>query len=190
MLVLDIETQNSWSSTESISLKDFKISYVGAIETNTGEEFDFWEDDMDKLKKAMEETDIVCGYNIFGFDMPIIANYLGQETLNLPQLDLMVAVQKQIGYRAKLDDLSSATFGSGKIGKGTDAVEYWLAGELEKLKEYCMKDVQLTLDLYNYGVEHGTIKYYRKDGFIAETPVDWELGKKLPKEDVGMISMF
>lgn len=190
MLILDVEIKKSWDELGVFDLKLFEVSYIGAIDTETGKEMDFWEDDMEKLHEAMKKTDMVCGYNLFDFDMPVIANYLGEEIYKLPQLDLMVAVQKKLGYRPKLDDLALATFGEGKIGKGTDAVKYWAAGDLESLKEYCMEDVRVTKRVWEYGKEHGTLKYYDKGGFVKEVEVDWNLGEKLPEEDAGLISMF
>ena len=189
MIFLDIETQNDWSGMASFSTMDLKISYTGVIDEN-GKEFDIWEDDMDKLHKILKDASMIVGYNIFTFDMPVISNYLGPEVMDLPQLDLMVAVQKEIGFRPKLDALTTATFGEGKIGSGGDAVRYYAAGELDKLKKYCMQDVLLTKKLYEYGLDKGTVKYYDKSGFVKDTPVDWEKGKKVPAEDAGMLSMF
>jgi DEAD/DEAH box helicase domain-containing protein len=133
---------------------------------------------------------MVVGYNLFDFDMKVIANYLGEEIYELPQLDIMVAIQKKLGYRPKLDDVTSATFGTGKIGKGTDALRYWAGGELEKLREYCMEDVRLTKKLYDHGLENGTVKLYTKAGFTTDVPVEWDLGKRVPEEKAETISMF
>lgn len=190
MLFLDIETQNDWTSGDSFKIANMKISYVGVIDGDTGEKMDFWEDDMEALGEVMKKTDYVVHYNGFTFDMPIIGNYIGDWVNDLPQIDLMVAAFKKIGFRPKLDDLTNATLGYGKIGKGSDAVKYWAAGDLESLKKYCLQDVKVTMDLYNWGVEKGTIRYYDKQGFVAETDIDWKLGERVKEvvedERIGM----
>lgn len=191
MLFLDIETQNDWTNGDSFKISDMKISYTGVIDGETGEEMDFWEDDTEKLFEVMKETDYVVHYNGFTFDMPVIANYVGEEVLALPQIDLMHAAYRTIGFRPKLDDLASATLGYGKIGKGSDAVKYWAAGDLESLRKYCIQDVKVTMDLYDFGVENGYIKYFDKQGFVKQVDIDWDLGKREPEvvEEAPM-SMF
>lgn len=189
MIFLDIETQNDWTGGMNFSVKELRISYTGIIDEN-GKEMDFWEQDMKKMKSVLEGASMIVGYNIFQFDMPVIANYLGNEVNSLPQLDLMVAVAKGTGFKPKLDDLCMATLGVGKIGKGSDAVKYYASGDLESLKKYCLEDVRLTKRLYEFGRDNGYVRYYDRSGFIREVKIDWKDGEKLPIEDTGMISMF
>ncbi len=189
MIFLDIETSNILPDHGSWDMKAMKISYAGVID-DKDVSYDIWETDMEKLRGLLNNTDLIVGYNIFSFDMPIIVNYLGEDILKLPQLDLMVAAHKAIGFRPKLDALTSATFGEGKIGSGGDAVKYFHAGELDKLKKYCLEDVRLTKKLYEYGKENGYIKYYDRSGFIKEAKIDWNDGMKIPVQDAGIISMF
>jgi len=190
MLFLDIETKNDWTSGDSFKIENLEISYVGVMDGDTGEEMDFWEDDMEKLGEVMKKTDYVVHYNGFTFDMPVIANYIGDWVNELPQIDLMVAAFKKIGFRPKLDDLANATLGYGKIGKGSDAVKYWAAGDLDSLKKYCLMDVKVTKDVYDWGIDKGFVKYYDKQGFVVKTDIDWELGKRVKEvvvdDSIGM----
>lgn len=191
MLFLDVETQNDWQVGESFKVENLKISYVGVIDYETREEFDFWEEDMEKLSDMLKGTDKVVGYNSISFDIPVIANYLGEDIKNIPQIDLMVAVYKKIGFRPKLDDLTNATLGHGKIGSGYDAVKYYASGQLDKLKEYCLEDVRITMELYDFGLKNGFVKYYDRGGFIRTTEVDWKLGENTPAATTqDAISMF
>lgn len=183
-LYLDIETQNSFDDPDVSTTKDLKISYIGVID-DAGKSYDFWEHDMDKFHDLLKRADMIIHYNGFSFDMPVIANYIGDDVLNLPQIDLMVAAYKQIGFRPKLDDLSNATLGYGKSGKGTDALVYWAEKDLESLRSYCLQDVQVTKDLYHYGRDHGMIKYYDKSGFLQEVEIDWDLGARVKAKDPG-----
>ncbi len=189
MIFLDVETSNILPDYGSWDMKAMKISYAGVIDSNN-QSYDIWEKDMEALRALMNNADLIVGYNIFHFDMPVIANYLGEDIHKLPQLDLMVAAQKALGFRPKLDSLTSATFGEGKIGNGGDAVKYFHSGQLDKLREYCLEDVRLTKKLYDFGKEKGYIKFYDKSGFAREIKINWDDGLKQPVQDAGIISMF
>lgn len=179
MLVLDIETYFPLEEANQFNIETHKISYIGLIETVKREEIDIWEDEVNtKLPSLLSASDLIIGYNIFGYDMPIISRYLGVKVLNYPQLDLMHAVKQVIGYRPKLNDLANATLGRGKLGSGEDAARYYFAKDFDSLKKYCMEDVRLTLEVYEYGLEHGQVKYYDKNGFVKEVQIDWSLGYK------------
>jgi DEAD/DEAH box helicase domain-containing protein len=186
MIFLDIETK-SWS--DFMSFADAQISYMGVIDDD-GKEIDFWEADLPKLKPILEKTDWIVGYNSIGFDLPIIGNYLGAEVNDLPQIDLMVAVYKTIGFRPKLDDLVTTTLGRSKIAKGSDAPIYWANGDLESLRKYGMEDVRLTKELYEFGKKNGYVKYTDKQGFVRQANINWDLGKKEKKVVEQTLSLF
>ncbi|MCA9374781.1 ribonuclease H-like domain-containing protein [Candidatus Dojkabacteria bacterium] len=194
MLFLDIETQNDWVNGDSFKIKDLKISFVGVINGDTGEELGFWEKELDSLGELLRKGDTVVHYNGFTFDMPVLANYLGDSITDIPQIDLMVAAYKTIGFRPKLEDLAMATLGHGKNGSGADAVKYWAAGDtnsLQKLRDYCIQDVRVTKELYEFGEEEGYIKYYDRNGFVTEVQIDWSAGGKITeKTNVDVISLF
>jgi DEAD/DEAH box helicase domain-containing protein len=159
-------------------MEDQEMTYTGVINYETGEEIDVWENEYDKIKKILFETDLIIGYNSISFDVPVLAKHIGQEANDLPMLDLMVAAFKTIGFRPKLNNLANATLGRGKLGTGSDAGIYYAEGRLDDLKKYCMEDVRLTRDLYDYGLKNGKIKYFDRNGFLRETSIDWSLGYK------------
>jgi DEAD/DEAH box helicase domain-containing protein len=74
-----------------------------------------------------------------------------------PTLDLLDEVEKELGFRVALDDLARATLGIKKSGHGLLAIEYFNKGELEKLKNYCLDDVFMTRQLYEYGRDRGIL---------------------------------
>lgn len=178
MIFLDIETKSAVTDNSPEAFRKMEISYCGCIDYDTKNVISIWDkkEDYEKLRKLLFNADLVVGYNILSFDMPIIANHLGQDCNSLPMLDLMVAFQKTEGFRIKLDILCKATLGKGKIGSGLDAVKYYEEGDLDKLKKYCDQDVLLTMELYEYGLKYGNIKYYDLDGFLKETKIDWSKG--------------
>ena len=55
-----------------------------------------------------------------------------------------------------------------------DAPEQWALGKYNEVAEYCLKDTQLTYELYKYGVEHGIVKSLSLDtGKEIEIEVNW-----------------
>ena len=38
-------------------------------------------------------------------------------------------------------------------------MKWWRDGDVEKVREYCLKDVELTKRIFDYALEHGKIKY-------------------------------
>ncbi|MCX6787295.1 MAG: hypothetical protein NTY93_02085, partial [Candidatus Kaiserbacteria bacterium] len=74
-------------------------------------------------------------------------------------LDLLSEVQKVLGRRIRLQSLAEATLGRGKTGEGSKAGEWWKDGRKDEVAKYCIEDVRLTRDLYDYALEHGILKY-------------------------------
>lgn len=74
-------------------------------------------------------------------------------------LDLMVEVQKVLGRRIRLQALAEATLGRGKKGDGLSAGDWWREGQRGKVAEYCIEDVRLTRELYDYALANGVLKY-------------------------------
>ena len=71
----------------------------------------------------------------------------------------MKEVQNVLGRRIKLDTLAEATLGKNKTGNGLEAIKLWKQGEVEKVRSYCLQDVKITKELYEYMLENGKVKY-------------------------------
>lgn len=82
----------------------------------------------------------------------------------MPILDIMDELEKILGHRVSLESVAQATLGVGKSGKGLDAIAYFRNGEMDKLKAYCLDDVRLTREIYEYGKKNGEVFYQSKDG--------------------------
>ena len=172
-IVLDIETQNIFERGNRDATK-LRISYVGIYDYGTGEYEGFFEQDLPKLWRKLEHCDRIIGYNTKGFDIPVMNAVYPGDLFKIPQLDMMEEVQKHLGFRLKLDDLAHATLGVGKSGSGLDAVKYWEAGELDKLAAYCLQDVKVTRQLYEYGRMNGNLCFVeRMSGQKVNIPVNF-----------------
>ena len=137
----------------------------------------------------MERASRTIGYNIDGFDWPVLNNYYPGDIAKLPTLDLMDVIYKRLGYRPKLDDVAQATLGIGKSGNGLQAVEYFRTGDIEKLKQYCLQDVKVTKDVYDFGIKEGKVFVADKVGKKNEVLVDFGV-KDVPTSSVNLTMGF
>jgi DEAD/DEAH box helicase domain-containing protein len=72
------------------------------------------------------------------------------------------------------------TLNRGKSADGLQALEWFKAGEMEKLTEYCKQDVIITRDLFLYGLEKGYLVYRnKKEGERVRLLVDWDVNKMI-----------
>lgn len=163
-VVLDIETRNTFQDVGAYNPSLLQVSLVGVYfyETDTFEAF--LEEDLPKLWPRLERADRIIGYNLIGFDYPCLQSYYTGDMMKLPTLDLLAEIDKRLGFRIKLDDVAQATLGVGKSGHGLMAVEYWKKGEIEKLKEYCLQDVRVTRDVYEYALKAQEVRYNDRMG--------------------------
>lgn len=173
-VVLDIETQNTFQDVGAYNPSLLNVSLVGCYfyETDTFEAF--FEADLPKLWPRLERAERIVGYNLVGFDYPCLQRYYSGDIMRLPTVDLLVEIEKRLGFRIKLDDVAHATLGVGKSGHGLQAVEFWKKGELEKLKEYCLQDVRVTRDVYDFALQNAFVRFNNRQGQIQDIPLPVE----------------
>ncbi len=190
-IVLDLESQYEFSE---VGGRDFahllKVSLVGVYSYAEDRFFAFEEKEIPALETLLKNAGLVIGFNTKFFDYTVLQPYMKELDLKtLPSCDLMEEVTNVLGHRLSLDSIAQATLGAHKSGHGLDAIRYYREGNMEALKKYCLDDVRLTRDVFEYGKKHGKILYtskYRPD--LLSAPVDWlkhQFGGKetaLPKE--------
>ena len=171
-VVLDIETQNTFADVENDYTK-FLISVIGVYfyETDSYEVFE--EHELPKLWPRLERADRIIGYNSISFDLPIMNNYYAGDFLKFQSLDILVEIHKALGFRLKLDDVAAASVGHRKTGHGLQAIEWWKKGEIDKIKEYCLGDVRVTKEVYEYGLKYQALAYADRGGERRAIPVDF-----------------
>jgi DEAD/DEAH box helicase domain-containing protein len=165
-IVFDIETKNTFQDIGAYNPALLQVSVVGVYFYETDAFETFMEEDLPRLWPRFERADRIIGYNSDGFDLPCLQSYYPGDLTKLPSLDLLAELQKNLGFRIKLDDVAQATLGTGKIGHGLQAVEFWKRGEIDKLKEYCLHDVRVTRDVYEHALEYKEVKYMDRMGKI------------------------
>lgn len=161
-VVIDLETKRSFDEVGGADNKArLGVSVVCGYDYGEDRYFCIREGALETLVPVLEAAERVIGFNLHGFDYPVLAAELGDWVHALPTTDLMAEAQRALGHRASLENLARATLGSGKLGSGLDALAYYRAGEWEKLERYCLEDVKLTKALYEYAQCEGMLYYQR-----------------------------
>lgn len=164
-VVLDLETQKIFDEIGGRNPADLGVSVVGAYFYETDEYVCYEEARIPELEQRLSKASRVIGFNIRRFDFPALQPYLKHLDLaQLPMLDLLEELEKILGHRVSLQSLCTATLNRGKSGSGLDAIHYFRSGEIEKLKKYCLDDVRLTKEIYEFGKSSECIFYLSKDG--------------------------
>lgn len=173
-MVLDIETQNTFQDVGGRQHKGLKISVVGCYFYEQDEYICYEEHQLQTLFRRLEQSGRIIGYNTKGFDYPVMNNYYVGDVAHFASLDLLEEIQRALGFRLKLDDVAHGTLGIGKSGNGLQAVEWWKQGEIQKIKDYCLQDVKVTKEVYEFGKQYRLIRYFDRLGTCHDIPVNFE----------------
>ena len=157
-LVLDVETQREFNEVEGRKPELLGISVVGVYSYEADRYDTYLEADLSsKLAQRLQAAELLIGFNIRRFDMPVLQPYLPYSVSTLPVLDIMEEVVKNLGHRLSLDTIAQATLGRGKSGSGLDALKWFKQGRFDLISKYCLDDVKLTKEIYDYGKQHGRL---------------------------------
>jgi len=153
--IIDIETDGFEKTS--------KIVLVGLLDIDTGlrKIYDLQRSDYDavkcSLKEDFENYDILIGYNIKDFDMPIIKNFFGLEFYG-KLIDLYLVIKNKKGLlKLKLANFKMRTVGEAmglSVSKGT--IDYNVLKrvmnetERELVIDYLVKDLKVTEGIFRY----------------------------------------
>ena len=118
---------------------------------------------------------MVVGFNVIGFDFSVLRGYSTFDFGTLNTLDILRDVHAQLGYRLSLDALGTATLDTPKSADGLQALQWYKEGRLDLIEAYCKKDVEVTRDLFYFGMTRGHLLFDRKGRRAMRVPVDWDL---------------
>ncbi len=174
-LVLDLETQKEFSEVEGRKPELLGVSVVGIYSYEQNRYDAYLEADLaTKLAPRLQAADLLIGFNIRRFDIPVLQPYISFSLSTVPVLDIMEEVVKNLGHRLSLDSIAQATLGQGKSGSGLDALKWFKEGRFDLIVKYCLDDVRLTKDVYEYGKKHGRLLAVSRFGTEKlQIPVFW-----------------
>ena len=175
-IVFDIETKNIFQDVGRADPALLDISVVCIYDSLDETYHSYLEEELSELWPILESADMLIGYNSDHFDIPLLNKYYPGDLTHIKSVDLLKEIHASLGRRIKLDLVAQATLGQKKSGNGLQAITWWRNGEVQKVIDYCIQDVKVTKDIYEYALKNAKVKY--KDlGKIKDISLDtskWE----------------
>lgn len=169
-VVFDLETK--YTFREFTDHKKLGISVAAVYDYKVGEGKVFTEKELHGLFKILEDASYIIGYNVNSFDIAVLQAYYPGKVELFSTFDILEDIREKIGRRLALNDVVFATLGKKKSGHGLMAIDYYKEGKWDELKKYCLDDVMLTKELFDYGVANKEIQYLNEKGKTS-IKVDW-----------------
>ena len=182
-IVFDIETKNTFHDVGSNESSALDLSLIAIHDSETNTYTSYLEEDLLKLWPIIEKADVLIGFNSNHFDIPLLNKYYSGDLTAIKSLDILQKIKESYGRRMKLDQIAEGTLGIKKSGHGLQAITWWNNGEIEKIRKYCIDDVKITKELYEFARENNKL-FFKEGGKKNEIPLDtskWE-----EKEEVSM----
>ena len=175
-IVFDIETRNEFSEVGSADPAKLDLAVVGIYDSETDSYSTYLQEELKELWPILERAEMLIGYYSDHFDLPLLNKYYSGDLTKLRSFDLLKEIRKQYGRGMKLDQLAEGTLGKKKISHGLEAIKWWKQGEVEKIKQYCLDDVRITKELYDYAMQNGKL-IFKEGSQLKEIILDtknWE----------------
>ena len=132
--------------------------------------------DKHSIEECMEHlasADLLVSFNGIGFDIPALEGYTGLTLPEIPHYDILAEIWKTAGKKVKgyrLTEVGGRTVGREKTGTGEHAPVLFAQGRWGELVDYCLGDVWITKDLFNFILENGYVLSPEGDEFYLEKP--------------------
>lgn len=174
ILVIDIETKNTFDDVggqENVQKLD--ASFIGVYSYHQDKYFSFFEHQFEALAPLLQNAGLIIGFSINRFDLPVLAKYFNFNLMALSRLDLLEEVELAYGSRVSLDILAQTNLGVGKTHHGLDAIRFYQEGNLKELEAYCLQDVKVTKELYEFVKKQRHLMIPRKySGELVKVPIN------------------
>lgn len=176
----DLETQRGadevggWKNTHLMRMS------VGVVYDSLEDAFHtYQEGGVDRLVERLMSADLVVGFNVAKFDYSVLRPYTTLDLNKIKTFDMLDYIHKRLGYRLGLNHLAQKTLKAEKSGDGLLALKWFKEGRMDDIIHYCKKDVEITRDLFLFGVENRHLLYEKKGCGVVKLPVEWDVEKIL-----------
>ncbi len=175
-IVFDIETSNIFSDVGKNDPTLLDLGIIAIYDSETDSYSTYTQSELHKLWPILERADMLIGFYSDHFDIPLLNKYYSGDLYKIKSLDILKEIRKAYGRGMKLDQLAQGTLGIRKSGNGLEATQWLRRGEIEKVRAYCLDDVKITKDIYDYARTNNKL-LYKEGGKIHEIKLDtsnWE----------------
>jgi len=181
VFVFDVETKYSadevggWKNADKMG-----ISALVAYSMINDKYYIYEENEIEGFIEKLAAAKAVIGFNIINFDFKVISGYMKNNAEDFSRIlksvikiDLLQDIRNITGRRFSLNNLAHATINAQKSADGLQALKWYKNGEIKKIIDYCKIDVNVTRDLFLYGVHNNKI-YATVNDLIVQIPVNWK----------------
>jgi DEAD/DEAH box helicase domain-containing protein len=176
ILVFDIETIGNISSPNFVD--EMQITVVGVYNYAKDEYKTYFLEELSDLEVDLKQANLLVGFNNDHFDTPILNKYYQFDLFSIASFDILREFRANTGKRLGLDAIASMTLGTSKSGTGSNAMILYNDGKLEELAKYCLNDVKLTKDIFEYCLHKQHLIYPSKDGWLRlRVDMNYEIDK-------------
>jgi len=164
-----METENlaeDWNDYKSMG-----VSVLCAYDMLKNRSFVFFKEDLPEFVELASKRKLLVGYNSVRFDFNLLQAFVGpRECIQLSGIehyDILLETYKAAGLGTtkfttahrgfKLQDMTQANFGYGKIIDSVLAPALWRAGKISALINKCADDVMLCVELFHRILETGQL---------------------------------
>ncbi len=175
IVYFDLETQKSADEVGGWgNIRDMRMSVGVTYSSARGDYQIYGERQVNELIKELQRADLVVGFNILRFDYEVLQGHNDFfDHQQIPTLDMLVEVQKQLPHRLSLDSIANASLGVEKTAEGMQAIHWFREGKLLEIAEYCCYDVKITKLVHEYGTANKQLFYTNRFGNKLSVPVAW-----------------
>ncbi len=175
IIFFDLETQKLFREINSRDPGKLLLACGVTFSTEKNDFSVYWEREAPALIEELKSADKVIGFNIREFDYEVLRPYAPAFNFGtLRTLDLMLELSRTLNFRISLDSLARGCLDISKTASGEKSVEWFRAGEIDKVAEYCKADVDITRRIYEFGLENGYVYYYSKLGSKLKAKINWK----------------
>lgn len=164
ILVFDIETIGNISSPNFVD--EMQITVVGVYNYAKDEYKTYFLEELTELENDLKQAHLLVGFNNDHFDTPILNKYFQFDLFSIASFDILREFRSKTGKRLGLDAIAGMTLGNSKSGTGANAMTLYQTGKLQELADYCLNDVKLTKDIFEYCIHQKHLIYPSRDGWL------------------------
>jgi DEAD/DEAH box helicase domain-containing protein len=174
IVYFDLETQKSADEVGGWNnIRDMRMSVGVTYSTARGDYKIYGQKQVNDLINELMRADLVVGFNNLRFDYEVLHGYTVFDLRQVPTLDMLIELQKIINHRLSLDSIATTTLGVEKTAEGLQAIEWFRAGRLMEIAEYCCYDVKITKLVHEYGNAYKQLFYKNRFGTKLSVNVSW-----------------
>jgi hypothetical protein len=167
IITFDLEIKKGFDEVPKGDFSAMGIS-LGAAYLHWADQYKIYsEDNLEDFKNDFEEAELITGFNITGFDIPLIkavGKRVGVE-FDFPNekiydifADVKFSLNNHFPKGWKLDNIAQATLPFGKNGDGAEAPKLWQTGQIAKLATYVLQDVKVEKTLFEFVLQNGFVR--------------------------------